>query len=1062
MNGRGDAEHGGFRSASAPPGASPLQGSSMEIETLGLFPSGAPRRRAPSAWAARALVACTAERVGLALLAIAVVLLGVLVDAQRRAAGAGDGAAALAAMMGAQVPPTPANYIQARMLLASQGFNGTAPAANASAANATRPFFYPTLLNRAEGKVVMEVPEDRLGRLMLAVASVSRADGTRYLLHEPLGEDYFMLVKAPNGRDIDLVRPRLDEARALPNSTMERAFAGGGVAADWLRTFKPEDGYSNLTNPATPNSTSTFIDVTEWLLSGEGAAGGRFLEARFRNVTSFPLNLNVELDVKMPDPVPDGLKEAMEPTDGTAIGVYVSLSVLPPDEEAAVPRVADDRAGYFRTCFKALGSQGPAPGARPGLEASNQDKLVCYMHRWRLEKADPSCTWDCAPKRPIVYHIDPSVPDVWAPCIRRGVENWNRAFMDAGWANGTVVGRLPSDPEWPEDYHASDNRYSSVSWAASLKATYAIGPSNVDPRTGEIINADIMFSEKWVKYWLGAWEGEGPAGSEDHGQDHGHDHGNGHVSDDYAHVHRGPRHSSQCFHHHGHHGQGSGGAALMRAVLAANQTWPAGGSVTSPEAYVCEAMTEVSMHETGHTLGLRHNFAGSASAPLEKMLDKAFVEEHGLTASVMDYVGPVVPSDREKQGYYYTPVVGGYDRFAIKYGYILASEERERAARGEAPMEALAVVTDVRVATDPTLRFCTDDDDSRSAGTNPLCSVYDNSADPIEYFEDRVKLIAQVKQDLWNRTSSGWSDFAEAGDFNTATHLFDSLLYRSSTSIASAGMYAAKHIGGHVVSKAHFHQVEAPVRLLSRQDQLKALRFICDLLVGDALYTSASDYMRLVVHGWTYAGQTELANSELGRLAFPLIERARATKKRMLDNLFHRRRMEHVRNSAWAAQAALQAADVTKADAGGGPAGLGIPEVVSIVHGAVWGDEFMALDVKKFYALLDPALSAGAPAPLAGELKATALNAVTNLNTHSIERQSIQLTWLDKLVDVKGAGGPGGSDELVSSSRATLQNLSLQLKFLLQQQDTRDLMLPGTFNHLVAVQRTIAEANKEQ
>ena len=84
------------------------------------------------------------------------------------------------------------------------------------------------------------------------------------------------------------------------------------------------------------------------------------------------------------------------------------------------------------------------------------------------------------------------------------------------------------------------------------------------------------------------------------------------------------------------------------------------------------------------------------------------------------------------------------------------------------------------------------------------------------------------------------------------------------------------------------------------------------------------------------------------------------------------------------------------------------------------------------------------------------------MNTHSIERQSIQLTWLDKLVDVKGAGGPGGSDELVSSSRATLQNLSLQLKFLLQQQDTRDLMLPGTFNHLVAVQRTIAEANKEQ
>lgn len=72
------------------------------------------------------------------------------------------------------------------------------------------------------------------------------------------------------------------------------------------------------------------------------------------------------------------------------------------------------------------------------------------------------------------------------------------------------------------------------------------------------------------------------------------------------------------------------------------------------------------MHEVGHTLGLRHNFAGSAAYSLEQLSNKSFTAEHGVTSSIMDYLPPVLPANRSLQGHYYTPVVGAYDIWAIR------------------------------------------------------------------------------------------------------------------------------------------------------------------------------------------------------------------------------------------------------------------------------------------------------------------------------------------------------------------------------------------------------------
>ena len=104
-------------------------------------------------------------------------------------------------------------------------------------------------------------------------------------------------------------------------------------------------------------------------------------------------------------------------------------------------------------------------------------------------------------KLPAIYYIDPSVPVKYQGYIKRGVENWQKAFDAAGLPNA-VKAMLPSDADFPADYDAADMRYSTISWSVSTEQVFAIGPSTVDPRSGEVLNSDIVFAHGWVHSWL--------------------------------------------------------------------------------------------------------------------------------------------------------------------------------------------------------------------------------------------------------------------------------------------------------------------------------------------------------------------------------------------------------------------------------------------------------------------------------------------------------------------------------------------------------------------------------
>jgi hypothetical protein len=119
--------------------------------------------------------------------------------------------------------------------------------------------------------------------------------------------------------------------------------------------------------------------------------------------------------------------------------------------------------------------------------------FVRYVNRWRLEKQYPAAPAS-EPVTPITYYLDHTVPVEWRPYVRAGILEWNRALEDAGFRNAIRVLDAPDDSAWS----AADARYSTVRWTATNRSVYAVGPTNVDPRT-KILNTDVLIAAGWIR-----------------------------------------------------------------------------------------------------------------------------------------------------------------------------------------------------------------------------------------------------------------------------------------------------------------------------------------------------------------------------------------------------------------------------------------------------------------------------------------------------------------------------------------------------------------------------------
>ena len=309
-------------------------------------------------------------------------------------------------------------------------------------------------------------------------------------------------------------------------------------------------------------------------------------------VKSFPQNIIIKANLTTQ--VSEG-KTTAEKADLT-VGTTTNIVLLP---EPMVARFSDDRIGYFTT---------PKTYFSDKQQKVEKKELIT---RWRLEPKDEDINKYLAgelvePKKPILYYIDPATPKQWQQAIIDGVSDWNEAFKEAGFKN-VISAKLP-DPD-DKDFDVDDVRYSVITYAASSMAN-ALGPSVVDPRTGEILEADIIWWHN-VMTLLQSW---------------------------------------------------------MRVQTGIID--PQVRNNTFPDAKMAHAIRFVSSHEVGHTFGLKHNMGASFAYPVEALRSPEFTERMGGTApSIMDYARfnyVAQEGDGVKQ---ITPKIGAYDKFAIGWGY---------------------------------------------------------------------------------------------------------------------------------------------------------------------------------------------------------------------------------------------------------------------------------------------------------------------------------------------------------------------------------------------------------
>ncbi|HEY7611686.1 MAG TPA: zinc-dependent metalloprotease, partial [Gemmatimonadales bacterium] len=504
------------------------------------------------------------------------------------------------------------------------------------------------------------------------------------------------------------VNPRFAAAPGTPMArTVDYSFGHSVAYAFPIATIR-DAGESQVLFDLTPFLLSDWADVGSTL---QNAAARRKItsgitlddkRSSLQELRLFPSNLEAEVRLTFQSPKNLGL-ETISDSRSVPVGVHYSLLELPATPMR--PRYADERVGYFVSAFKDF--------SRDTAESF----FVRYVNRWRLEKQTAGTVSE--PVRPITYYIDQTVPLEWRPYVRAGILEWNRAFEDAGYREAIRVLDAPDDSV----YSAADARYSTVRWTATNRSVYAVGPTNVDPRTGEILNADILISAAWIQTWRGESHEYTPAVASEESAS-GSDSSVG--SGDPALL---------CRFAEGLDRQGT----VARALLAARGVVSAGGA--APREYIGQALKALVMHEVGHTLGLRHNFRGSAGITAAQLADREYTERNGHGVSVMDYAPPALSLDPRRQGHFYSPTIGSYDRWAITYGYAEAgSAPIGRVAKG-ATQEAAGWSPEIEVnalrsiasqAAEPGHLYATDEDAGfGAAGLDPTVSRYDMTDDPL-------------------------------------------------------------------------------------------------------------------------------------------------------------------------------------------------------------------------------------------------------------------------------------------------------------------------------------------
>ena len=542
-------------------------------------------------------------------------------------------------------------------------------------------------------------------------------------------------------------------------------------------------------------------------------------KTRFTDWRAYPENVDVFVEYVYENPAPAEYEDE-DLADPRFVSMFVQHGLVRMPESDFQPRSYDPRVGFFVSRQADLTSISAAP-------------WLDHIDRWHLQKKNPGAELS-EPVEPIVFWLENTTPLEFRDTVLSAGRAWNEAFEKAGFKNAIQMKIQPDDADWD----AGDIRYNVLRWTSAPTSPFGgFGPRVVNPRTGQIIGADIMldtvFTTSRVRYErmfaVGKTPGSAPVPA-----------------------------GSSCLAAH---------YAQMNNIVGRTVLRSRGYGEVEQRELLDQGIRELVLHEMGHSLGLSHNFIASQMLSTDDLYSQETTGRLGTSGSVMEYSpANVAPRGRE-QGMFYDVRPGPYDRWAIEYGY---SQAQEDVQAEQARLEAI-----LKRSTERPLWFANDADDMRSpgAGIDPRVMIFDRSSDAIQYAENQFGLIRDTVADLtavYAEPGASWQEMVTA-------YLMLGGWYSSQAQAVS------RYVGGVYVDRAVQGQSGAtePYRPVPVAEQRRALATLGRyVFAADAFAAPESLYRRL---------QTQRRDFDFGgKTEDPKIHaQALAVQKTVLDHLLH-------------------------------------------------------------------------------------------------------------------------------------------------------------------------------
>ncbi len=628
-------------------------------------------------------------------------------------------------------------------------------------------------------------------------------------------------------------------------SSVERTYSDRLVTSVRILTFGPSRG--------------PVIDLDDLLIKRSAIftdrAGNSDL-ATIGKVRAFPQNIEIPVTIPM--------------GGGELTTIHFSISVIPKTDYKS--READERIGYFLTVFKDFTKNEPG---------GNQ--FTRYINRWNLQKRDPSLALS-PPTEPIVFYVEHTVPVRYRRYVRDGILEWNKAFEKVGIIDAVEVRQQDAQTGAFMDIDPEDVRYNFFRWISSERA-FAMGPSRVNPETGEILDADIIFDDSMLKNYalqyqamvaayglngmtpgamefmndrplwnpIERYEERNPARDEILNNSKLSPEEKADLLGDPA-PEDHPRLMSRVVQQNLYCSCGQGMAMEMNLGNLALQLMfdhllaPGGDEKAPlidgvPEDYLGTILKYITCHEVGHTLGLRHNFKASSWLSVDEYTNRRGVPSVG---SVMDYVPIYIPPTPEgKRGDWMPSTIGPYDYWAIEFGYGF-----DDAKRGDL----------LKRVSERELQFATDED---TVGPDPLVARWDLGAEPLDWSTARLNLVKTLRDKLLEK------GVKDGESWHLLRKAYEQLLGEQLNALSTASRY----LGGVYVNRDRKGDPNGrdPLVPVEAEKQRKALAFIIENSFNDSSFDLRPEILSKLAtdknRHWGNIGSADEAFSITGRVA---------------------------------------------------------------------------------------------------------------------------------------------------------------------------------------------------